>query len=170
MRSLFFLTIIMISITTIARADNVCHTFTSLYQDQELSLCDVDDFSVVAFWSAKCIPCLKEAKMLHAYAKKHPTITIHIVSVDDEQSTKEYFGQSAFRSKTYRGEKIQKNFNVFIANGDQESLFRSLGNSYAILPFTIALNAKGEICKSKNGMLGTQTIDNWKRQCLKHQK
>lgn len=113
---------------------------------------------VVNFWARWCAPCRVEipelAKTQDKYAKRGLTV-IGIGLEDKAESVRDFM-------KAY-----DMNYTVLLAKTGGIELMQALGNTRAGLPFTVAINRRGEIVASKLGAMTRADLDAAAEQALK---
>ncbi|SAK87346.1 redoxin domain-containing protein [Caballeronia temeraria] len=96
---------------------------------------------VVNFWASWCGPCVKEMPALSAlqrdYAKKG--VTFIGLGVDSEKNVNDFL------------KKVPVAYPVYVTGFGGADLARSFGNNAGGLPFTVVIDAKGQIRSTKLG-------------------
>ncbi|BBU28398.1 thioredoxin [Burkholderia sp. THE68] len=96
---------------------------------------------VVNFWASWCGPCVKEMPTLSAmqrdYEKKG--ITFIGLGVDSEKNVNDFL------------KKVPVAYPVYVTGFGGADLARSFGNNAGGLPFTVVIDAKGQIRSTKLG-------------------
>ena len=96
---------------------------------------------VVNFWASWCGPCVKEMPTLSAmqrdYAKKG--VTFIGLGVDSEKNVNDFL------------QKVPVGYPVYVTGFGGADLARSFGNSAGGLPFTVVIDAKGQVRSTKLG-------------------
>jgi thiol-disulfide isomerase/thioredoxin len=113
---------------------------------------------IVNFWARWCAPCRKEIPELiriHDSHAKHGLVVLGIGLEDKAESVRDFM-------KAY-----EMNYPVLLARDKGIELMQALGNSKAGLPFTIAVNRKGEIVASKLGAMNRADLDSAAELALK---
>ncbi len=113
---------------------------------------------IVNFWARWCAPCRVEipelAKTQDKYARRGLTV-IGIGLEDKAESVRDFM-------KAY-----DMNYTVLLARTGGIELMQALGNSRAGLPFTVAINRRGEIVASKLGAMNRADLDSAAELALK---
>ena len=113
---------------------------------------------IVNFWARWCAPCRKEIPELiriHDRQAKQGLVVLGIGLEDKAESVRDFM-------KAY-----EMNYPVLLAREKGIELMQALGNSKAGLPFTIAINRKGEIVASKLGPISKAELDSASELVLK---
>jgi thiol-disulfide isomerase/thioredoxin len=113
---------------------------------------------IVNFWARWCGPCrveIPELIRIHDKQAKKGLVVLGIGLEDKAESVRDFM-------KAY-----EMNYPVFLAKEKGIELMQALGNSKAGLPFTIAINRKGEIVASKLGPISKAELDSASELVLK---
>ena len=104
---------------------------------------------VVNFWARWCAPCRQEIPELAKFAKSHKgKVEVLGIGIEDQAEPVREFA-------TRNG----MDYPVFIAGEQGMPLLQSLGNTVGGLPFTLFINAKGQVVGRKVGMLKAADLD-----------
>jgi thiol-disulfide isomerase/thioredoxin len=98
--------------------------------------------TVVNFWATWCPPCVEEIPELNALAAQgsfQQRATIAGIAIDNPSNVNEFL------------KKTPINYANGLAGLDGSEWMKALGNSAGGLPFTVILNAQGEVVFSKAG-------------------
>jgi thiol-disulfide isomerase/thioredoxin len=105
---------------------------------------------VINFWATWCVPCVKEipelSKMSTGYGKKVQFIGIgidHAANIADFQKT------------------AQASYPLLVADTGGTDLVREFGDNAGGLPFTIVIDAKGVVRKTKMGPVDEEELRGW---------
>lgn len=110
--------------------------------------------TILAFWRADCAPCLVELRQAAAYAQAARPGRILFVGL-----------QAAPILEVARIKAGAPGSLVARAPGNSSAILVSLNGAPARLPLAVALNARGEVCARRAGLLGTDTVRAWARRC-----
>ena len=105
---------------------------------------------IVNFWARWCAPCRVEIPELIRIHDRHVTKGLVVVGIgleDKAESVRDFM-------KAY-----DMNYTVLLAKTGGIELMQALGNSRAGLPFTVAINRRGEIVASKLGAMNRSELD-----------
>ena len=105
---------------------------------------------IVNFWARWCAPCrveIPELIRIHDRHVKKGLLVIGIGLEDKAESVRDFM-------KAY-----EMNYRVLLARDKGIELMQGLGNTRAGLPFTVALNRRGEIVASKLGAMNRSELD-----------
>ena len=105
---------------------------------------------IVNFWARWCAPCRVEIPELiraHDKYRKRGLVVIGIGLEDKAESVRDFM-------KAY-----EINYPVLLAGDKGIQLMQALGNGKAGLPFTIAVNRRGEIVASKLGAMNKADLE-----------
>lgn len=150
-RRLFVLVFLLLGTAHAASSDALFATKLASSDDKPSAL---DAFRgkplIVNFWARWCAPCRVEipelAKTQDKYGKRGLTV-IGIGLEDKAESVRDFM-------KAY-----EMNYTVLLAKSGGIELMQALGNSRAGLPFTVAINRRGEIVASKLGAMNRADLD-----------
>jgi len=119
----------------------------------------LDDFSdqllIVQFYRADCMPCQIELQQLRKLASAHPYSTIALVTLTDDVKTRQRIAQA----------KLPANVHVLKPMADAAIVLTDFGDARHSLPFNVALRKDGGICKQHQGLLGSDTVNDWIAAC-----
>ena len=113
---------------------------------------------IVNFWARWCGPCrveIPELIRIHDRQAKKGLVVLGIGLEDKAESVRDFM-------KAY-----EMNYPVLLAKEKGIELMQALGNSKAGLPFTIAINRKGEIVASKLGPISKAELESASELVLK---
>ena len=112
---------------------------------------------VVNFWATWCAPCIKEMPELDAFAKEQAALgpagwQVIGLAVAGPTPVREFLARTPV------------SFPVGLAGFGGTELARSLGNGGGGLPFTVVLDARGEVIHRKLGATDLKEMKDWRRQ------
>ncbi len=96
---------------------------------------------VVNFWASWCGPCVKEMPALSAMQREYQkkSITFIGLGMDSEKNVNDFL------------KKIPVDYPVYVTGFGGADLARSFGNNAGGLPFTVVIDAKGQVRSTKLG-------------------
>lgn len=106
---------------------------------------------VVNFWATWCPPCVREMPELDRFHRSHRSLGWQVlgVAIDRPEAVREFLI------------KVPVSFPIAIAGFAGTELGKALGNTTGALPFTVALNAAGEITHRKLGETRYDELLSW---------
>lgn len=108
---------------------------------------------VVNFWASWCGPCVEEMPALSQLQRQYAHKGIEFVGlgVDSDKNVQAFL------------QKVQINYPVFVIGFGGADLARAFGNNAGGLPFTVVIDAKGNVRSTKLGQIQPaelkQTLD-----------
>jgi thiol-disulfide isomerase/thioredoxin len=104
---------------------------------------------VVNFWATWCPPCIEELPLLERFYQQNVAKDWQVVglAVDNAKAVRQFLA------------KMPLSFPVPLAGLAGTELSRSLGNLSGGLPFTVVLNASGQVALRHMGKLRAQQVD-----------
>ena len=109
---------------------------------------------VVLFWRSDCAPCLVELRELDAFeraAGADAVILVAVESAHDARAALRRLGVSDARA--------------YVAQANPVTALEAVSDGGRRLPFALALDRNGEICRTHVGLLGTARAAHWMAQC-----
>ncbi|MDR2325709.1 MAG: TlpA family protein disulfide reductase [Acidovorax sp.] len=106
---------------------------------------------LVNFWATWCPPCVRELPMLSAFAQQQPGLQLLGLAVDQAAPVQKFLARQPLA------------FPVAMAGAGGSGLTRSLGNVQGGLPFSMLLNADGNVKQRKMGELSEADLQAWAR-------
>ena len=112
---------------------------------------------LINFWATWCPPCIKEMPELDAFAQEQAALgpagwQVIGLAVDRPTPVREFLARTPV------------SFPVGLAGFGGTELARSLGNGGGGLPFTVVLDARGEVIHRKLGATDLKEMKDWRRQ------
>ncbi len=106
---------------------------------------------VVNFWATWCPPCVEELPLLERFYQQNSAKSWQVVgiAVDNVKAVQQFLGKTSL------------SFPTPLAGLAGVSLSRTLGNLSGGLPFTVVLNATGEIALRHMGKLSASQVDDF---------
>jgi thiol-disulfide isomerase/thioredoxin len=105
---------------------------------------------IVNFWARWCAPCREEIPELSKARAKYKARGLEVIGIaieDKPDAVREF-------AKAY-----EIDYPVVLAKSKGLSMMQALGNTRAGLPFTVAINRRGEIVASKLGAMNRADLD-----------
>lgn len=103
----------------------------------------LDDYAgrpmLLNFWGSECPPCIAELPLLFAQAQRHQGMQFLGIAVDQRAAATRFLAR------------FQPTYPQLVAAARPEVLMRRFGNKTGVLPFTVVVDARHEICASRRG-------------------
>jgi thiol-disulfide isomerase/thioredoxin len=109
---------------------------------------------IVILFRSDCAPCRHELDILPGIAAHYPDVTMTLLVLRDD-------GLLARKGEAFH----PSNLRIHNAEGADIQTMARYGNERHALPFSAALDAKGRICGRHYGLLGLDTIGQWREAC-----
>lgn len=106
--------------------------------------------TLVNFWATWCPPCVEEMPMLDAFYAQHAD-RCHILGLAIDQAT-------AVRNFL---KKQPMRYPILLAGAQGLPLTQTLGNQGGGLPFSVFLDASGQVSHTKLGKLSERDLQTW---------
>ncbi len=99
--------------------------------------------AVVNFWASWCSPCVEEIPELAKFSRQYATKGIRFVGIgiDSAQNIREFM------------HKVEINYPIYISGFGGADLMRNFGNSAGGLPFTVVIDAHGNVRHTQLGQI-----------------
>ena len=110
--------------------------------------------TLVNFWATWCPPCVEELPLIDAFYREHAANGWQVVGLAVDKPA----AVQAFLTKT------PVTFPIGILGLGGMSVLKTLGNSGGGLPFTLVLNARGELQDRKMGQITPINLQSWARE------
>lgn len=109
------------------------------------------EYILVNFWATWCKPCVEEMPMLEALQQELGSAQFSIVglAIDAADPARKMV------------EKLQITYPIFIADLEGPELMANNGNEQGLLPYTLLMDAGGEVLATKLGIVKEQDIREW---------
>jgi thiol-disulfide isomerase/thioredoxin len=112
---------------------------------------------IVNFWARWCAPCREEIPELREFRQHHQgKIEVIGIGLEDEAAPVREFAK-----------KLGMNYPVFLGKEQAIPLMQALGNRKGGLPYTLAIDASGQVVSSKMGLLKKADLDGFAKLLLK---
>jgi len=102
---------------------------------------------VVNFWATWCAPCVKEMPELQSLQEKYPGIQFVGIGVDKAENMRQFL------------QKVPVSYPLLVMGAGAIDTLRTLGNPAGGLPFTLILNANGDINRKILGQIQVDDLD-----------
>lgn len=106
---------------------------------------------LVNFWATWCPPCIEELPMLNTFYGQQRAEGWQVLGIAVDQP-------AAVRAFVQR---LPLDFPLVMAGSGGTDLAKSLGNASGGLPFTVLIDAKGNIARKKLGKLSPDDLRQW---------
>ena len=110
--------------------------------------------TILAFWRADCAPCLLELRAARSYAAAARPARFLFVGLQDGPAL-----ASAARKAGAPPEMLVRGV------GSASAILSAYGGAPPRLPLAIALTPSGALCARRHGLLGTDQVRAWAREC-----
>jgi len=106
---------------------------------------------VLNFWATWCPPCVEEMPLLDRFFRKNSSKGWQVLglAIDQPSQVRKFLGQ------------FPVSYPIGLAGLGGTELSKSLGNSEGGLPFTVVLDAQGQLKQRKIGKLTEDDVRNW---------
>jgi thiol-disulfide isomerase/thioredoxin len=106
---------------------------------------------VLNFWATWCTPCVEEMPLLNTFFQENKAKSWQMIglAIDQPSAVKRFLGQYPVE------------YAIGLAGLEGTELMKNLGNEAGGLPFTLVLNAQGEVQMRKLGKLTENDIRSW---------
>ena len=107
---------------------------------------------LINFWATWCPPCVKEMPELDRFWRNHgQQLAVVGLAIDSPDPVKLFL------------QRLPVGFAIGLAGFPGTELARSLGNASGSLPFTVLLNARGDVVQRKLGETSYAELEGWAR-------
>lgn len=105
--------------------------------------------TVVNFWATWCPPCIEELPLIESFFQQNKSKNWQVIglAVDNAKAVTQFLGKQPL------------SFPTPLAGLAGIELTRKLGNVSGGLPFTVVLNAQGEVAHRHMGKLSAEQVD-----------
>jgi thiol-disulfide isomerase/thioredoxin len=105
---------------------------------------------LINFWATWCPPCIKEMPELDRFAGAHSQrLSVVGLAIDRLVPVQEFLARQPVR------------FAIGLAGLEGSDLGRQLGNNVGALPFTVLLDAQGQLVQRKLGETRYDELEDW---------
>lgn len=98
---------------------------------------------IINFWATWCPPCRKELPLLIEFQKQRPTLNVLGVAMNSSKEVRDYAAKENF----------EFNFTNLVGQTNLKPIYATTGNPKSLLPYTIAVDAQGQIVYTHFGEL-----------------
>lgn len=102
---------------------------------------------VVNFWATWCPPCVKEMPDLEALSQSHPDVQFVGLAIDTKRNVRKFL------------EQIPVTYDLYVPGHGGVKHMRELGNPKAGLPFTLIIDAQGNVVEPILGQIDKAELD-----------
>lgn len=102
---------------------------------------------IINFWATWCEPCRDEMPEISALATAHPESAVVGLAIDEVAAVHEF------------NESTPVSYPLLIAENEGMPLAEQLGNNKGVLPFTVVLNANGQISQTFFGRVNRAMLE-----------
>lgn len=106
---------------------------------------------VINFWATWCTPCIEEMPLIDAFFRENESKGWQVLglAIDQPSRVRQFLGQ------------FPVNYKIGLAGMNGTEISKILGNDAGGLPFTVVLDANGELIQRKLGKLTRSDIAKW---------
>ena len=106
---------------------------------------------VINFWATWCTPCIEEMPLIDAFFRENESKGWQVVglAIDQPSRVRQFLTQ------------FPVNYKIGLAGLNGTELSKMLGNDTGGLPFTVVLDANGQLIQRKLGKLTPDDIKKW---------
>ncbi|MBK0392043.1 TlpA family protein disulfide reductase [Ramlibacter algicola] len=106
---------------------------------------------LVNFWATWCPPCVEEMPLLDRFAGEHAANGWQVLglAIDQPSAVRQFLARTPVR------------YPIGLAGLEGTELAKSLGNSAGGLPFTVVLDAGGNVRERRMGRLSASDLQAW---------
>jgi thiol-disulfide isomerase/thioredoxin len=102
---------------------------------------------LVNFWATWCGPCIEEIPLLESYAKSRgDSIKVIGVAEDDPAAVTDFLKDQPIAYSVWQGADQE----------DEDALSIEFGNTRSVLPFTVLINASGQVVRKQSGSFASE--------------
>ena len=107
---------------------------------------------VVNFWATWCTPCIEEMPLIDAFFRENESKGWQVLglAIDQPSRVRQFLTQ------------FPVNYKIGLAGLNGSELAKMLGNDVGGLPFTVVLDANGQLIHRKLGKLTPEDIKKWR--------
>lgn len=110
--------------------------------------------ALIAFWRSDCAPCLKEMKILPDIATTNQNLPIFLISLQGAEHVRTYLAP------------MPKNVHVLVTGEAPKTVLSAFGNDRTLaLPYSVMLDAEGQICDWHYGIIAPEKVKEWREKC-----
>ncbi len=106
---------------------------------------------VINFWATWCTPCVEEMPLIDAFFRENESNGWQVIglAIDQPSRVRQFLTQ------------FPVSYKIGLAGLNGTELGKMLGNEVGGLPFTVVLNANGQLIQRKLGKLTPEDIKKW---------
>ncbi len=106
---------------------------------------------VINFWATWCTPCIEEMPLIDAFFRENQSKGWQVIglAIDQPSRVRQFLNQ------------FPVNYKIGLAGMNGTELGKMLGNDVGGLPFTVVLDANGQLIQRKLGKLTPEDIQKW---------
>ena len=106
---------------------------------------------VINFWATWCTPCIEEMPLIDAFFRQNDSKGWQVIglAIDQPSRVRQFLNQ------------FPVDYAIGLAGLNGTELSKILGNDVGGLPFTVVLNAKGDLIQRHLGKLTPSDINKW---------
>ena len=108
--------------------------------------------AVIVLWGSWCVSCAKELRLLSSMAPSAKPLPVVTLALDPPERARAALARNGLTGVS-----------AYADDGDIATVLARWGGT--ALPLAVAIDANGRVCGRKAGLLGTNQLKLWAKQC-----